>query len=353
MAVVAVGCFAVLSSNGNGVAHAFTPSSHTMMKKSTQLYSSSMLEGPAIGFDESCVLTKDEIAPIVTLKKGTPKEKMINAYGFYTIFVTLLLNPIWFLAMSITDATCNAFDLDENRAMYDMTGKIWARAWLSLTSSYPTISGDVERLKENNDLGPCLFVANHASWLDIPVLCTVLDPVFKFIAKGELKDVPCIGQQLVGGKHIMIDREDRRSQLRTFKEAVGWLKSGVPLMAFPEGKRSDDGRLDTFKGGIFSMAVKAGVPIVPISISNTHAIMPACSLFPVQKGEDKLHVHVHEPIAVEGRKEAELSELVRVALLSKIPLDQHPLPEPILESEEESNANPSTEEEEKKELLKA
>ncbi len=130
------------------------------------------------------------------------------------------------------------------------------------------------------------------------------------------------------GKHIMIDREDRRSQLRTFKEGVGLLKNGMSLMAFPEGKRSNDGKLDEFKGGIFSMAVKAGVPIVPISISNTHAIMPANSLFPVQKGKGKLHLHVHEAISVEGRKEDELAALVKEALLLKMPLDQHPMPRP-------------------------
>jgi 1-acyl-sn-glycerol-3-phosphate acyltransferase len=128
------------------------------------------------------------------------------------------------------------------------------------------------------------------------------------------------------GKHILIDREDRRSQLRTFKEGVGWLKNGMPLMAFPEGKRSDDGRLDDFKGGVFSMAVKAGVPIVPISISNTHAVMPSNSLFPVQRGSGKLHLHIHDPISAEGVKEDELAAMVREALLSKMPLDQHPLP---------------------------
>jgi len=196
---------------------------------------------------------------------------------------------------------------------------------LTIADSYPTISGDVERLNKENDLGACLFVANHASWLDIPVLCTVLDPVFKFIAKGELKSIPCIGQQLVGGKHIMIDREDRRSQLRTFKEGVAYLTNGVPLMAFPEGKRSSDGRLAEFKGGIFSMAVKAKVPIVPISISNTHAIMPSNALFPFQKGKGKLHVHVHEPIYLEGKNEKELAELVKNKLLSRMPLEQHPL----------------------------
>lgn len=130
----------------------------------------------------------------------------------------------------------------------------------------------------------------------------------------------------------MIDRDDRRSQLRTFKEGVAWLKKGVPLMAFPEGKRSKDGRLDSFKGGIFSMAVRAGVPIVPISISNTHAIYPSNALVPVQSGRGKLHVHVHAAISVEGKTEDELAGLVKVALLSKMPLEQHPLPaliEPI------------------------
>ena len=98
-------------------------------------------------------------------------------------------------------------------------------------------------------------------------------------------------------------------------------------MAFPEGRRSDDGRLMDFKGGLFSMAVKSNVPIVPLSISNTHAVMPSNALFPFQAGAGKLHIHVHPPIDVEGKSEAELSELVRTALLSKLPLDQQPLTE--------------------------
>ena len=185
----------------------------------------------------------------------------------------------------------------------------------------------------------------------IPVLCTVLDPVFKFIAKGELLKVPCIGQQLEGvsaeilvvdcqcqrilnsvpnpflckqGNHILIDREDRRSQLRTFKEGINWLKNGVPIMAFPEGQRSQDGRLIDFKGGLFSMAAKTGVPIVPLTLSHTHAVYPSNALFPVQQGEGKLHVHVHEPIESKGRTDAELAEMVRKAFLSELPLDHLP-----------------------------
>ena len=200
------GLLVFLGGSHHSVVLAFAPShvsstkiTHTISGRHLKLHSSIQSEGPKIGFEKSCLMKTEDIAPIVCLKEGTPKEKIVNAWGLYTIFVSLILNPIWALAMTITDAVCRIFpDLDPNRSFYDMTGKIWSKSWLTLVRSYPSVSGDFTRLQENNDLGACLFVANHASWLDIPVLCTVLDPVFKFIAKGELKSVPCIGQQLSG-----------------------------------------------------------------------------------------------------------------------------------------------------------
>jgi len=127
------------------------------------------------------------------------------------------------------------------------------------------------------------------------------------------------------GEHVLIDRIDKRSQLRTFKQAITYLKNGIPIMAFPEGARSPDGRLMPFKGGIFSMAVKAKVPIVPLCLSNTHAVFPRLGFLPVQSGRDKLRVYVHDPIDVEGKSEEEIALEVRRALLRELPLDQHPL----------------------------
>ena len=123
----------------------------------------------------------------------------------------------------------------------------------------------------------------------------------------------------------MIDRDNRRSQLKSFKDGIGWLKKGVPLMAFPEGQRSQDGHLMDFKGGLFLMAVKTGVPIVPITLSHTHAVMPSNALFPVQSGAGKLRVHVHDPIDAEGKTEEELAELVKTSFLKTLPLEQRPL----------------------------
>lgn len=211
---------------------------------------------------------------------------------------------------------------------YDTVGKIWSKSWLAMTLSYPEI---VNKAKADVVDGGCLIVANHASWLDIPVICTALDGPFKFIAKGEVRQgsaslpassrnpytphsheryppqltkVPLIGQQLTGGDHVLITRDDRRSQLATFKAGVKYLSTGTPIMAFPEGQRSKSGRLEPFKGGVFSMAMKAKVPVLPITICNSHAVMPSTAMFPVQAGEQKLRVVVHDVVPYEeGRTE--------------------------------------------------
>lgn len=170
---------------------AFAPNVQSRNNFKTKLQAANM--GEEID-TSSFMLRREEVAPILSFGEGE-KEKLVNAHGLWCLVVSLITGPIWMLAMKLVH-TMN--EKDENRALYDKTGKIWSKAWLTATDSYPTVTGNLERLKAGNDAGACLFVANHASWLDIPVLCTVLDPVFKFIAKGELSKVPCIGTQLSG-----------------------------------------------------------------------------------------------------------------------------------------------------------
>lgn len=141
----------------------------------------------------SFVLSKEDCQPLLRIGKDD-QEKVVNAFGFWCLFVSLLTGPIWMAAMKLVEATVSE-EQDPHRSLFDRTGKIWAKTWLTLTNSYPTLSGEGTPFPPGR---PCLYVANHASWLDIPVLCTVLDPVFKFIAKGELRKAPCIGQQLAG-----------------------------------------------------------------------------------------------------------------------------------------------------------
>lgn len=116
--------------------------------------------------------------------------------------------PFWLLAMEVLQRLGDSIDgFDDDRSKFDYSGKIWCRTYLRLVDSYPEIAGDVSRLKDKTEGGyggACLFVANHASFLDIAVLCTVLDPVFKFIAKDSLAKFPGVGKQLVGVSHCSI-----------------------------------------------------------------------------------------------------------------------------------------------------
>jgi len=137
--------------------------------------------------------------PLIKFDKNG-KQKVLNATGLLHLAVIISTMPFWLFAMETLQwLGTNVEDFDENRAMFDYSGKIWCRTYLSLTDCYPEIAGDVSRLKDDDGTnGACLFVANHASFLDIAVLCCVLDPVFKFIAKDSLKKFPGVGKQLVG-----------------------------------------------------------------------------------------------------------------------------------------------------------
>jgi 1-acyl-sn-glycerol-3-phosphate acyltransferase len=164
----------------------------------------------------SYTLTIDKMNPIFQFKsKRTGNPKIINAHGLHHLVIILLTMPLWMIALEAVHALgTNIPGFDEDRGKFDRVGKIWCRVYLRLTNCYPIIDGDVGRLlgemhKNNNNNrggnnhsgdgnGPCLFVANHASFLDIAVLCCVLNPTFKFIAKDSLKNFPGVGRQLVG-----------------------------------------------------------------------------------------------------------------------------------------------------------
>ena len=194
-ALVRWGVFLLLAE----ASRAFAPGFSRPVTPRTQPLSVSLL--PSEDCDDprrqSYTLTREEINPLIQLGEGE-KDKIVNGFGLWCAVASLISGPIWLAAMMLVDRVVNKSnpEWDPHRAIYDGTGKIWSKAWLTMTGSFPTVSGDVERLKAGH--GPCLYVANHASWLDIPILCTVLDPVFKFIAKGELSKVPCIGEQLSG-----------------------------------------------------------------------------------------------------------------------------------------------------------
>ena len=117
-----------------------------------------------------------------------------------------------------------------------------------------------------------LFVANHQSIYDIPILFWSLPYQLRIIAKQSLGRFPFLGWHLRRTGHMLVDRR-RPDRTVIFAWASRLTVTGLSLIVFPEGTRSRDGRVDRFKGGSFYLALEAGLPVVPLSVIGSRHVM--------------------------------------------------------------------------------
>ncbi len=147
--------------------------------------------------------------------------------------------------------------------------KIWAKSILFASRIRVTVTG-----YSNIDPGRSyIYMSNHQSNFDIPVLLAYLDTQFRYLAKAELFKIPIFGYAMKRAGYISIDRSNRKSAFESLKEAAKKIRNGVSVLIFPEGTRSRDGNIRPFKKGGFALAVDSGVPVVPIVIHGTWSIM--------------------------------------------------------------------------------
>ena len=121
-------------------------------------------------------------------------------------------------------------------------------------------------------------MANHQSDFDILIVLGHIPGQFRWIAKKELFHIPIFGAAMKTAGYIEIDRHNHEKALQSLDEAALRIREGKSVMSFPEGTRSRDGEIKAFKQGIFHLAIKSGVPIVPVSIIGSGKIMPKRSL---------------------------------------------------------------------------
>lgn len=266
------------------------------------------------------------------------KETKLNIFGAGYGALAIALGSIWYAALSSCEMLYMLPNfqeaMDPNYQWPIMCSHTWGMALMSLTNCVPVVRGG-DSLKDID--GPVMFVANHASYMDIPFVCATIGWTnYKIIAKKELLDTPVLGKSLILGGHVIIDRTNRRSQLESFKRGVKYLTDGVHLVAFAEGTRSKSGRLQPFKKGAFKMAEKANVPIVPLSICNAHRVQPSGFCFPVTHTHSKafpVEVVIGTPIYPEGKSDAEVTELVWNEIAANLPPDQKPMPAEVGEAD--------------------
>jgi 1-acyl-sn-glycerol-3-phosphate acyltransferase len=188
---------------------------------------------------------------------------------------------------------------------------LWAKILLLICNTKVSVIG-----KENLLRGkPQIFMANYQSDFDILIALAFIPVQFRWIAKKELFSIPIFGAAMKSAGYIEIDLYNREKALQSIDEATLRIRRGKSIMTFPEGTRSRDGEIKAFKQGAFHLAIKSGVPIVPVSIIGSGRIMPKRSM-KIKPCQVKLVIG--EPIKVNSfdiEKRYELIEKVRNTII--------------------------------------
>lgn len=190
---------------------------------------------------------------------------------------------------------------------YEIIIRVWSKINLIVANIKVDISG-IENIKPNTSY---LVIANHQSHMDIPVVVYHLPLRLTFMAKKELFKIPFFGWGMHAAGVLKIDRSNRQKAIKTLKDAEKIvLENNFSVMAFPEGTRSPDGDIHTFKKGPFVMAIDTGLPVLPISIRGTYDILPKKKL-KIKPG--RVRVNIHPPFETTHYRFETRNELVEKA----------------------------------------
>jgi len=169
-----------------------------------------------------------------------------------------------------------------------------------------------------------VYMPNHQSNCDPPAVAAILPPVL-IMAKKEFFRVPILGTGMRMRGFIPVDRSNRERAFAAVEQAVAALKTGRSFLVFPEGTRSRTGRLQPFKKGVFVMAIEAGAPIVPISVSGAGRIMVPGD-FRIRPGP--VRITIHDPVPTAGcsiEDRSKIAARVRQSVIEGLSAEEQPL----------------------------
>ena len=183
-----------------------------------------------------------------------------------TAFIILYVLPAT-VVFSIIAIIASFFSRSGNPV--HIIARIWSKSILFVSGIGVTVEG----LANIDPSQSYIYMSNHRSNFDIPLLLGCLPIQFRWLAKAELFKIPIFGRAMSGAGYVKIDRSNRKSAFKSIEHVAAKMKNGVSVMIFPEGTRSEDGDVKPFKKGGFVMAVDTGTPIVPIILRGTRSIM--------------------------------------------------------------------------------
>lgn len=204
------------------------------------------------------------------------------------------------------------FPIDRGGFFYYQCSRFWAKGIVKMSGVRVDVTG-----LEKIPMEPSVFMANHQSYFDVLCLIAYLPRPVRFVAKHILKYIPILGQWMWLTGHIIIERENPKQAFSALDKAAEKIRKGTSVLVFPEGTRSPDHKLGDFKKGGFVLALKAGVPIVPVSITGTQSMMPKGKYsFTRSKG---VRIKIGEPIPTQDfslEKKQELMQKVKTAMIA-------------------------------------
>jgi 1-acyl-sn-glycerol-3-phosphate acyltransferase len=222
-----------------------------------------------------------------------------------------LLRSLLFSTPLIVLSTIVMGTLSLGASFFDRTGNTQhaiARAWAKMLLAVSFIRVRAEGLEKLDPKGRYVFAGNHGSFMDIPGILSALPYQFRFFAKKGLFSIPFLGTHLRRAGHVEVDRSSPRASLKSMSAGARMIRErGVSVLLFPEGGRSAEG-LREFKEGAAYIAIKAGVPLVPIALVGMRRLLPMGSIH-IRAG--RVRLRVGDPIPVKGLAPGDRAELTQ------------------------------------------
>ncbi len=236
-------------------------------------------------------------------------KKITGALRFFVVAI-----------VSMTFASIILFSLLFNKSgpLFHWFCRHWASIVLRVCGTTVSVRGS-EHVQAGKGY---VYVSNHASMFDIPAVIARIPAQIRLVYKKELEKIPIFGWGLKYGSYIGIDRGRGVEAQKSLDEAVKKIQNGESVLLFAEGTRTLDGKLQPFKRGAFHIAVRAGVPVVPLTINGSYAILPKHS---ISINPGTVELILEKPIYLHGEegKETELQLMEEVhAAIEKHYVDQ-------------------------------
>jgi len=233
--------------------------------------------------------------------------------GFSVVFWAFLAASSAVLFVGAGVLFLVSYPFDRNRKLLHLYTCAWATLYFAVNPFWKLRVHGREKLPWTE---PAVLVANHESLGDILVLFGLFRP-FKWVSKKSVFSVPFIGWNMRLNGYVGLVRGSKESIVKMLAECDRWLQRGVPILMFPEGTRSPDGEIKTFKDGAFQLSVKNNCPIIPIVLTGTARSLPKHGF--VLRDHADCNVEVMDPIQPSAFKgdAAALREHVRGVMIAR------------------------------------